>query len=156
MGWAEVPDVPAVPRELAVQYGHQREVQFNSVARKEESSSSSTYNSSSTYTSENVRNEESSSSVKSSSVESGQLAHAICNMTETLVSFKADVELVDGERAEHVDAALQSMKQSLEVLREPSQVIHGLLTSPLEPLNITLTLNLRHKLHLILQISDLS
>ena len=110
-----------MPRELAVKYGQQKEVQLNSVARKEESSRSSTYNSS-TYTCENTRNEESRSAVKSTFVESGQLAHAICNMTETLVTFKADVELVDGERAEHVDAALQSMKHSLEVLREPSQV----------------------------------
>ena len=121
MGWAEGSEVSGVPRELAVKYGQQKEVQLNSVARKEESSRSSTYNSS-TYTCENTRNEESRSAVKSTFVESGQLAHAICNMTETLVTFKADVELVDGERAEHVDAALQSMKHSLEVLREPSQV----------------------------------
>ena len=39
-------------------------------------------------------------------------------------SFKAGVELVDGERAEHVEAALKSMKESLEVLREPSQVVY--------------------------------
>merc|ERR1719500_1457068 len=58
---------------------------------------------------------------KSKEAQSGQLAHAICNMTETLSSFKADVQLVDREQAEHVDAALQTMKESLQVLREPSQ-----------------------------------
>ena len=36
--------------------------------------------------------------------------------------FQADVQLVDREQAEHVDAALQTMKESLQVLREPSQV----------------------------------
>ena len=39
-----------------------------------------------------------------------------------LVSPQADVQLVDREQAEHVDAALETMKQSLQVLREPSQV----------------------------------
>ena len=38
-------------------------------------------------------------------------------------SLQADVQLVDREQAEHVDAALQTMKESLQVLREPSQVI---------------------------------
>ena len=33
------------------------------------------------------------------------------------------MQLVDREQAEHVDAALQTMKESLQVLREPSQVI---------------------------------
>ena len=32
------------------------------------------------------------------------------------------MQLVDREQAEHVDAALQTMKESLQVLREPSQV----------------------------------
>ena len=32
------------------------------------------------------------------------------------------MQLVDREQAEHVDAALETMKQSLQVLREPSQV----------------------------------
>ena len=32
------------------------------------------------------------------------------------------MQLVDREQAQHVDAALETMKQSLQVLREPSQV----------------------------------
>ena len=32
------------------------------------------------------------------------------------------MQLVDREQAEHVEAALQTMKESLQVLREPSQV----------------------------------
>ena len=65
---------------------------------------------------------------KSKEVQSGQLAHAICNMTETLASYKvlhimkditnifltsglpqADVQLVDREQAEHMDAALETI-----------------------------------------------
>ena len=70
-----------------MQFGQQKEVKFNSVnnsreqkrvesiANKEESKSEAA-----------VSSRDSKS--KSKEAQSGQLAHAICNMTETLASFK--------------------------------------------------------------------
>ena len=72
--------------ELAVQFGQQKEVKFNSVSSISEQRRV-----------ENNNNDESKSGAVSSrdsksrskEAQSGQLAHAICNMTETLASFKA-------------------------------------------------------------------
>ena len=65
-----------------MQFGQQKEVKFNSVKTSEQNRM------------DNKKDERESKSgsrdskSKSKEVQSGQLAHAICNMTETLASYK--------------------------------------------------------------------
>ena len=78
---------PPTPETMPMQFAQQKEMQFNSVSKSSSTQEQQSF---------------------SSSVQSDQLEHAICNMTETLASFKADVELVDLAKAEHVEQVFVS------------------------------------------------
>ena len=67
--------------DLTVQFGQQKEVKFNSVSSEQKGRVDNNNKSGATSSRD--------SKSKSKEAQSGQLAHAICNMTETLASFKA-------------------------------------------------------------------
>ena len=84
---------------MAVQFGQQKEVKFNSVnsSSREHKRMESIANTEQRRVESIANKEESKSEAavssrdsksRSKEAQSGQLAHAICNMTETLASFK--------------------------------------------------------------------